>query len=336
MERATQQPLPFQEHNLAGRMKILAAGLALLALTACDSAPPPAQGLETSPRPPANPALAQVTQTNAQPSEASRALNTYYTRLQNDLLVQGLLRTDGGGPDTPYTADMLARNFEQIAFYDEYARGGGLSAGAGLPGKLKRWATPVRMSIEFGPSVSSSQQANDRAALARYSARLARSTRHPISVSPTGGNFNILIMSQDDNAVVRSRVQALVPGIDPAALRLFTNLPRTIHCLVVAFTESPSSSTYTKAVALIRAEHPELMRRSCIHEELAQGLGLANDSPAARPSIFNDDDEFALLTAHDADLLGMLYDPRLQIGMTLSAARPIITQIARERVRGGS
>jgi hypothetical protein len=44
---------------------------------------------------------------------------------------------------------------------------------------------------------------------------------------------------------------------------------------------------------VIRAEHPDLLRLSCLHEEIAQGLGLPNDSPRARPSIFNDDEEFA-------------------------------------------
>ena len=43
-------------------------------------------------------------------------------------------------------------------------------------------------------------------------------------------------------------------------------------------------------------------------------MGLPNDSPEARPSLFNDDLEFALLTEHDAVLLRMLYDPRLRPG----------------------
>ena len=43
------------------------------------------------------------------------------------------------------------------------------------------------------------------------------------------------------------------------------------------------SGTYTRAFAVIRAEHPDLLRLSCLHEEIAQGLGLANDSPRARP-----------------------------------------------------
>ncbi len=89
-------------------------------------------------------------------------------------------------------------------------------------------------------------------------------------------------------------------------------------------------------MAFVRAEHPDLMRRSCFHEEMAQGMGLANDSPAARPSIFNDDDEFALLTTHDEMLLRMLYNPRLRPGMTPDQARPIASEIAAGLIGGPS
>ncbi len=286
-----------------------------------------------SPRPIAKPVM-QAAPAKPQ-SEASLALATYYRRVQADLLVQGLLRTDGGGPDTPYTDTMLARNFERIAFFDEYS-GSDLSAGNGRAGRLKRWNGPVRFNVEFGSNISSAQQQRLRANVASYAARLSRSTAHPIGVSPSSANFHVLFMGEDDRDLVQSRVRALVPRIDPSALRIFANLPRSIHCLVVAFSGGSNAYGYSQAVALIRSEHPDLMMRSCIHEELAQGLGLANDSPAARPSIFNDDDEFALLTTHDAHLLGMLYDPRLQTGMSLEAARPIIRQIAAERLGAGS
>ncbi|MFN7052469.1 MAG: DUF2927 domain-containing protein, partial [Gemmobacter sp.] len=86
---------------------------------------------------------------------------------------------------------------------------------------------------------------------------------------------------------------------------------------------------------VVRAEHPDLLRLSCLHEEIAQGLGLANDSPLARPSIFNDDEEFALLTRQDELMLKMLYDPALRPGMTAAEARPIVKAIA-TRLTGGS
>jgi len=87
-------------------------------------------------------------------------------------------------------------------------------------------------------------------------------------------------------------------------------------------------------VAIIRAEHPDLLRASCIQEEVAQGLGLSNDYPLARPSIFNDDEEFGLLTTHDEKLLEMLYDERLRPGMSEGEARPIVERIASDLMGG--
>ena len=78
------------------------------------------------------------------------------------------------------------------------------------------------------------------------------------------------------------------------------------------------------------------MRLSCIHEEIAQGLGLANDSPTARPSIFNDDEEFALLTTQDELMLKILYNPALRPGMTESEARPIVESLAARLLGGDS
>ena len=77
--------------------------LALVALASCVGTD---TGTARAPAPEAPP-----------PSAQSQALRTYYARVQNDLLARGLMRTDGGGPDTPFTPDMLARNFERIAFY---------------------------------------------------------------------------------------------------------------------------------------------------------------------------------------------------------------------------
>jgi DUF2927 family protein len=110
---------------------------------------------------------------------------------------------------------------------------------------------------------------------------------------------------------------------------------RSTLCLVFAI-DDDKDGLYGQAVAVIRAEHPDLLRLSCIHEELPQGLGLPNDSPAARPSVFNDDEEFGLLTTQDEYLLRMLYDPRMRPGMTAAQARPVAEVIAAELLGGKS
>ena len=127
----------------------------------------------------------------------------------------------------------------------------------------------------------------------------------------------------------------MIPSLAPGDVAGITNMPRTTYCLVYALSEG-NSGAYTRAFAVIRAEHPDLLRLSCIHEEITQGLGLPNDSPRARPSIFNDDEEFAFLTAHDELLLRILYSPELRPGMSPAEARPIVFSLARRLLGGDS
>ncbi len=257
-------------------------------------------------------------------SQKSAQLRSYLVQVQTAQLSQGLLRQDGGGEDTPYTSEMLARNFERIAFYNEYdrnfVRNGGRSP-------LRRWEEPVRFDVIFGEGVTPSQRKSDTYHVAQYAGRLARATGHPISATGVP-NFIVIIAGEDDRAEALAQAARRLPGITLASLAALRDLRRDTYCVVAAFAGGDGAYVYTAAVAVIRAENPDLLRLACIHEELAQGLGLANDSPAARPSIFNDDDEFALLTRHDEALLRMLYDPRLKPGMTADQARPTFRKIA--------
>lgn len=305
-----------------------AVGLSLLmGVTACTDLisvdPSPSSRPEV--RDPNDPA----TSVPQEPSAESVQLAVYYQRLQDSLLAQGLLRGDGGGPDTPFTDTILARNFVRIALFDEYVTDGDFLRSQATLSDLRRWEMPVRMAIEFGPSVSQAQQDQDRASITSYLSRLSRITDHPMTVTNFSPNFHVLMVSEDDRAGFADRIEALVPGIDNATLNAMLNLPRDQLCILAAFSQGDTAG-YSKAIAIIRAEHPPLLRLSCIHEEIAQGLGLANDSPQARPSIFNDDEEFGLLTTHDELLLRILYDPRLSAGMMPAEAAPIARTIARE------
>nr|WP_317850389.1 DUF2927 domain-containing protein [Roseovarius aestuarii] len=305
-------------------------GLGLLALGACTLAP-----FEPTAKPRARPVGLAAKPVPLKPSAESLALARFYGRMQADLLTQGLLRTGGGGVDTPYSDRDLARNFERIAFFDEYARDQGLKKSDGISGRLRKWKGPVRIGVEFGASVPREQQAVDRLQIAKYASRLARITGHPISANSRTPNFHVFIMSEDDRQFARQRAAQIIPSISPASLDFFSDLPRSILCFVIT-AGSEQDYEYTRAIAFIRAEHPPLMRQSCVHEELAQGLGLANDSPSARPSIFNDDDEFALLTTHDEELLRLLYNPALRPGMTADEARPVFRRLIAARHGGPS
>ncbi|MEM8731775.1 MAG: DUF2927 domain-containing protein [Pseudomonadota bacterium] len=304
--------------------KLVVAGCLALSLAGCEEMQPPQP---QAPPAPVAPSISPRPQP-AEQSEASLRTAQHYARRQSDLLTRGLLRTDGGGPDTPFSADDLARNFEEIVFYDEYS--GGIGTRRGRAGFLRRWESPVRIDVEFGASIPSQQRRSDAAEVTRFATRLARVTGHPIARSQTNTNFHILVMGEDDAAQLTARMRELAPSISEDTLAFFADMPLTIECSVLAFSANDAPYTYIRAIAVVRAELPDLLRRSCFHEEMAQGLGPANDSPDARPSIFNDDDEFALLTNHDELLLKMVYDPRLRTGLSVEDARGPARIIARE------
>ncbi|MDP4032053.1 MAG: DUF2927 domain-containing protein [Pseudorhodobacter sp.] len=302
------------------------AALALAALSACTPVP---VALRAIPGPtaqqPAPPAA----------SAQSEALRLYYARVQTDLLSQGLMRSDGGGADAPFTDRMLAENFIRIALYDEYQRGPGGLVQRETTSRLRRWQQPVRVGLNFGASVPPALRATDTARVASYLARLSSLTGHPIALTDSAPNFHIYIVNEDERRALGPVIARALPDLSPTDISGLTNLPRSTYCIVYALSGG-SASTYSRAFAVIRAEHPDLLRLSCMHEEIAQGLGLANDSPQARPSIFNDDEEYALLTVQDELMLRMLYNPALRPGMTEAEARPIIFSLASRLMAGAS
>ena len=309
----------------ARTIRSLVALTACLALAACDM-----MGMGGIQPPP----LVAGPVASAGPTPKSAAAAIYYAQVQQVLLSQGMLRTDGG-ERIAVSARSLTENFMRVALYDEYRRGSGGFVREETESRLRRWEVPIRVGIRFGASVPPDRQATDRARIVSFVARLAQITGHPMSVDDRNPNFFVHIVSEDEREALGPVINATLPGLSPTDVAGITAMPRSTYCLVYAMAEG-NSGAYTRAFAVIRAEHPDLLRLSCLHEELTQGLGLPNDSPRARPSIFNDDEEFAFLTDHDEMLLRILYDPALRPGMTAVEARPIVETLARRMTGGDS
>jgi hypothetical protein len=260
-------------------------------------------------------------------SAAQSASMERLSQFEQSQLSRGLMRTDGGGPDTPFDMHDILRHFQDIAFYDEYDATLGFSR-ISQASHLEKWTTPVRFNPVFGKSIDRNRVKLAKATVAKYVKKLSRITGHPMLVSARKPNFDVLFMGHDDRDQMDAFLASRGPQIGALAKQVVAMMPEDVHCMVMAFSNAEIRHGYTHAIAIIRAEHPPLMQRACIEEELAQGLGLANDSPYARPSIFNDDDEFATLTTMDAVMLQILYNPRLLPGMTLDQARPYLYEIS--------
>ena len=307
----------------------LPALVAAFALAAC--AP-----IATGPRPemPVVPA-APAAPAPAMPSAESAALAAFYAQTQQSLLSHGLLRTDGGAADAGFDAQDLTTNFLRIAFYDEYDPALGTRVQRESASPLKRWVDPIRLSLEFGPSVPAARQATERARVASYLARLQGLTGHPIQLAARNPNFVLYIGNVDERRGLGPRVAQVLPDISPDLIGGITDIGRANFCLVYVNPDETGVQN-ARAFAVIPSELPDLMSLMCLHEELAQSLGLANDYPRARPSVFNDDMEFALLTPQDEAMLRLLYSPLLTPGMTEAEARPIIQTLAARLLAGES
>ncbi|MDN5789045.1 DUF2927 domain-containing protein [Pseudorhodobacter sp.] len=307
----------------------LVASAALL--SACVNGAVPVSGRAARPPPPRAAQPAPVPKA----SPASLALRAYYAGVQEELLSRGLMRTDSGAKDAPFTARMLANNFIRIAFFDEFDSTSGTLVARPTEKRLRRWQKPIRVGLTFGASVPVAKQPIERARVRSYLARLAALTGHSIQLASTGINFQLQFLDTDELRAIGPTVRKADPSIGAPELQSITNMSDSTYCQVT-YSLDEGSSLIERAFAVIRAEHPDLLSLSCLHEEVAQGLGLPNDSPQARPSIFNDDQEFATLTPMDEAMLRMLYDKRLTPGMSITEARPIIDQIAAELVPGDS
>ncbi|NVO23368.1 DUF2927 domain-containing protein [Donghicola mangrovi] len=282
---------------------------------------PAARALLPDPNPPYTPASYQ-----------SRSLAAYYGHMQDKLLASGKLRQDTG-QGVAITADQLTKDFIDIAMKDEYMRGGSGTMHRSMDSVLRRWEKPIRVFTVFGATVPPTERERANALVASYVNRLARVTGHDIQMTTReNANYYVMFMGEDDRMPFGETLKAAIPEIDPATMNVFKHTPRNQLCVALTFREQNGSPVMGKALAMIRSEHPQILRLSCLHEEMAQALGLPNDSPTARPSIFNDDEEFALLTTHDELLLRILYDRRLKPGMTQEQALPIVRQIAGELV----
>ena len=254
----------------------------------------------------------------------------YYSRLEERKISLGLLRQDGGGTDTPFDVDDIIEAFEQVAFYNEYDISGDKLLPNSEAVMLAKWKSNINISVRFGNSVNKKQKDNDLLEINELIGVLSQVTNHNIEISQQNINMYVVIANQKEIKDLISEIGLLQPEFDPQRIPIIAQLPRDIHCMAMTSMNVQANSGISSSLVIIRNELPHIMRKACIHEEIAQSLGLTNDSHLARPSIFNDDDEFATLTKFDEILLKILYDKRLHSGISKDKATQIVKNAADE------
>ena len=193
---------------------------------------------------------------------------------------------------------------------------------------LAKWKSSTNISVLFGVSVDKKQKDKDWQEINGLLSNLSKITNQKIKVSQQDVNMYVVVANQKEIKDLIAEIGSQRPEFDPKRIPIITQLPKDIHCMAMTSMSSEPNSAISSALVIIRNELPDIMRRACIHEEIAQSLGLTNDSHFARPSIFNDDDEFATLTKFDKILIQILYDHRLKPGISKKEASQLVRQIA--------
>lgn len=190
---------------------------------------------------------------------------------------------------------MLARQFQAIAFSAEIG-------GEHRDGRLVRWTQPIRAQIFEGERYWDEVEP--------VLEQLRRVTGASIFVPPdfSAVNFEIRIVPR---ALYR---QLADPGVREP-------------CLTEVFSD-PATGAITKAHVLIQSDD-RYLRQHCVVEELAQAMGLMDDSAVFERSIFNDRSLTTTLTLEDRIMLAVLYDDRLRPNMGVAKAMRIAPVIIR-------
>lgn len=190
----------------------------------------------------------------------------------------------------------IARDFLDLTF--------GLENGDALP-QLLKYEAPVRVALN-NPSIAVYRPEID--GLLR---RLRQEAKVDIALTNTPGEAQIFI-----EAIPRRFIQRVFPGaacfIIPG-VRSWEEFRRPQGPVNMRWS---LQETLGPTTVFIPSDSTPQDTRDCLHEEIAQALGPANDLFRIPETVFNDDNFHSILTPFDMLVLRALYQPELSSGMS--------------------
>lgn len=209
------------------------------------------------------------------------------------IVVPALLPGGAATADESPDFDRLVRQFEVVAFGSEF---GGLHR----EGRIVKWAGPIRVRIRGFDADRYRDEVRDHL---RDLERL------------TGLEIRLITWSS---------------GMVPPDIDVNFVSARGMHPqdpLAPCLTRAADTHFILRRAEIFIAPEETVLRRHCIVEELTQAMGLLRDSTLIARSIFNDDYHEPEMTAWDALMVRVLYDPAIRPGMTAGEAMPIARAI---------
>ena len=248
-----------------------------------------------------------------QPSPGQSITMKFSTLLLALTLICGF--ATGGNAAARLTVDKYVEFFDIIAFGSEIQSARALQMVRKWPGKL----------VKYKIAGSAKAAAFYRPTIERHAKALKTFTGLTLKEIPgkAPGEDLIFVFAKRDTMITAGRLLEKNE-------RVLRQMARG-NCYFLSYTMP--DGRIVKGLIAINSELERLKIEHCLLEEMAQSMGLRNDSPLVSPSIFNDSEKHMSLTLIDKVLLRTLYDKRMISGMPRRPALVTAKKIVRSLMK---
>ena len=227
-------------------------------------------------------------------------------RFAVSVFIAAIALTLFSAPGRAFSDAELIDGFERTVFGSEYASFGWQSR------LVKKFTGPVRFYVD---DRSNAGRGEEVVAFIGMLSQLIAGLDVRIVGNPDAANYRVFVLDRADyRQVIATEVyerptSTFAPG----------------RCLVRVVS---SMSGISRSDAVIVADEGDFLFRRCMVEEILQGLGPVNDDRSLIASVFNDQSLYAEFTHFDRHILNMLYDARIEPGMTKLEAGRVLPAVA--------
>ncbi|MEH6952420.1 DUF2927 domain-containing protein [Nitrobacter sp. NHB1] len=207
-----------------------------------------------------------------------------------------------------FTDSEILDGFFKIAFGAEYHL-------AGRVDRIRKYAGPVRV------IANGIRRADRKAQLAKVVADIARRVRHlDIAMADSIAAANVTVRLVRDRDLHRTiaalygarRAREIHKSLDPQCLSGF---------------RKNEKYEIQHSDVILTVDNGNFIFLDCAYEELLQSLGPINDTDSVPWTMFNDSVQMGFFDIYDQYILNILYDPRINAGMTVQEVKAVLPQV---------
>ena len=209
---------------------------------------------------------------------------------------------------TDFSNDEIRQGFFKIAFGAELQ----LDKPAG---RVRKFDEPVRIFVETanGP--------DRRSELANVVADIRARINHldiALTNDRRAANFVVRLVSERK---LKSTIRALY-GNDRAR-----QIQKALNPQCLSGIGKDDRFRIRRAEVILPIDAGDFTFYDCAYEEMLQALGVINDDASVPWTMFNDDVQMGFFDVYDQYLLNILYDPRIEAGMTRDEVEAVLPDV---------